>query len=131
MAKQANSNMETETADQPVEVTKAQNVTKIPRAVFTALAVFAMSFIMLAIPVQAATPDINLTWVGTMFASLVGAFNLCAAPVQELIEAWFPVVIEIVVYGGIIAVIGLIIYAVRGVIMTVIHMLESVLNFSK
>lgn len=130
MAKTATSNLKTEPADKSVEVKKAQ-LTTIPRAVFTALAVFAMSLIVMAFPAQAAAPDINLTWVGTMFASLVEAFNLCAAPTQSLIEAWFPVIIEIVIYGGIIAIIGLIIYACRGVIMTVIHMLESVLHFSK
>lgn len=79
-------------------------------------------------PVAAATPDINLTWVGTMFASLVEAFNMLATPTQTLIETWFPVLIEIIVYGVIFGVIALIGYACRGVVMAFVKMIENAIK---
>lgn len=127
MAKIANSVIGTKPADQVV-VGKAEKKTPRISGYLVGLFAFAVMSITLAVPAMAATPDINLTWVGTMFASLIAAANLCAAPTQSFIETWFPVIVEFVVYGVIIGILGLVGFACRGVIMAGVRMLENVLK---
>jgi hypothetical protein len=126
MAKIANSVIGTKPAEVDM-VEKAEKKTK-PSGIFAVLFAFVASACLLAFPAMAATPDINLTWVGTMFSSLITAANLCAAPAQSFIETWFPVIVEFVVYGVILGILGLIGFAFRGVIMAGVKMLENILK---
>lgn len=122
MATAANSITEARPADQ-ASVSKGKE--KKPKASMNVFLMLLVSAAMLVLP-AAAAPSINLTWVGPMIGSLFDAITSIAPNVQSFVEAWFPVIVELVVYGAIIAVIGLGVYAFRGFIEAGIRMIETI-----
>jgi len=128
MAKIANSCVGTKPADQAVVEKEPKKNKSVLRFAIPAFAVAMVALLVgLGAPVSAEV-SLNLTWIGTMFASLIEAVNTCAVPFETFMETWFPILIELIVYGVIFGVIAVVGYAFRGIIMADVRMLEGILQ---
>ncbi len=78
-----------------------------------------------AIP-RAAAADLNLSWIGTMFASIVDGLVPIFPSLDTLIDAGFPLIVKIVIYG---AILGLIVMIIVVGPKKIIEMIEKALNF--
>jgi hypothetical protein len=124
--------MQTNTAKftgKPVEVVPAGTVSTMKTPQKSMLRSIMPAFVALGFGglvcmfMPAASAELNLTFVGTLFSTLFAALTSIMPSFETFIDAGFPLLIKIIIYVAIIGVIGLGLYFFREVIQKIIHMI--------
>lgn len=124
--------MQTNTAKftgKPLEVVPAGKVSTMKKPDVSMLRSIMPAFLALGFGglvcmfMPAASAELNLTFVGTLFSTLFAALTSIMPSFETFIDAGFPLLIKIIIYVAIIGVIGLGLYFFREVIQKIIHMI--------
>lgn len=89
---------------------------------------FALAFVgllasLMGIGAPAQAADLNLSWVVTMFESIFSAATNAMPSFEAFIDAGFPLLIKIGIYGALLGIIALAVYFCRELIMRVLGMI--------